>query len=181
DPSMFDELLKDAVLSEPDRQRFIDIMLKYPHVWQGERMGRSKNYSHSIELLNPRRINSQRAYRVSPEKQLIVDAEINTMLELKAIRRSKSPFASPVVLVQKKQGDWRFCVDFRKLNQNTKPDAQPIPIIKDLLAEIKDSKFFISLDLRAGYWQIPMSPRDIQKTAFITPQGLYEYLVMPFG
>ena len=88
------------------------------------------------------KLSASGAYRVSPEKQLIIDAEINKMLELKAIRRSKC--ASPVVSAQKKQGDWRFCVDFRKLNQNTKPDAQPIPIIEDLLAEIKDSKFFIT-------------------------------------
>src|SRR5699024_414278 len=80
-----------------------------------------------------------------------------------------------------KQGDWRFCVDFRKLNTNTKTDSQPIPVIKDLFAEIKDSRHFISLDLRAGYWQIKMHQRDVQKTAFITQQGLYEYLVMPFG
>src|SRR5699024_9469688 len=169
------------VLSDQERQAFVEIMMAYPSVWQNERMGRSRNYTHSIELINPRRVNSQRAYRVSPEKQLIIDGEISKMLELKAIRRSRSPYASPVVLVQKKQGDWRFCVDYRRLNMNTVPDAQPIPIIKDLFNEIKNSRYFISLDLRAGYWQIAMHEDDIPKTAFITQQGLYEYIVMPFG
>src|SRR5699024_8447811 len=176
-----EQMTKGTVLSKEQIEEFQRIMLKHEDVWAGERLGRSRNNHHTIELADPNRVTSQRAYRVPPEKQLIIDAEIEKMLKLGVIRRSKSPFASPVVLVQKKQGDWRFCVDFRRLNTNTKPDAQPIPIIKDLFNEIKDSKYFISLDLRAGYWQIPMADVDTPKTAFITQQGLYEYVVMPFG
>ena len=102
------------------------------------------------------------------------------MLDEKVIRHSVSPWSSPIVLVYKKSGKLRFCVDYRKLNQITRNDAHPLPRISDLLDSVKDAKYFSTLDLRSGYWQIPVEPEDCQKTAFATQSGLYEFMRMPF-
>ena len=86
-----------------------------------------------------------------------------------------------MVLVKKKNGKSRFCIDFRGVNEITKRDVYPLPRIDDSLAALEKGKFFTSLDLSDGYWQIAMEPASIEKTAFITDSGLYEFVVMPFG
>ena len=97
------------------------------------------------------------------------------------IRPSQSEWASPVILVRKKNGSHRFYIDYRQLNSVTKPDRFPLPRIDDLLDQFAESKFFTTLDLASGYWQIRVHPKSREKTAFITPQGLYEFMMMPFG
>ena len=103
------------------------------------------------------------------------------MLEAKVIRPSCSPWASPIVLVEKKDGTVRFCVDYRKVNSVTKLDAYPMPRIEEVLESIDSAKVISTLDLAKGYWQIPLSEDAKEKTAFIIPSGLYEFEVMPFG
>ena len=103
------------------------------------------------------------------------------MLKNKVIEPSKSPWAFPIVLVPKKDGTIRFCVDYRKLNAITVKDSYALPRIDDALATLSGNKFFTSLDLAQGYYQIPMSDKDKEKTAFITDSGLWQFNVMSFG
>lgn len=138
------------------------------------------NVKHRINTGDHVPIN-QRAYRVSPMERRIIHEEVQKMLEGGIIQPSESPWSSPVVLVRKKDGSWRFCVDYRKLNEVTKKDVYPLPRIDDTLDCLKGAKFFSSMDLRSGYWQIEVDEADREKTAFITPEGLYEFKVMPFG
>lgn len=111
----------------------------------------------------------------------MIDEQVSDMLTRNVIRPSTSPWASPVVLVTKKDGSIRFCVDYRRLNKITRKDVYPLPRIDDALDCLQGAEFFSSLDLRSGYWQVPMADADRSKTAFVTPDGLYEFNVMPFG
>ena len=103
---------------------------------------------------------------------------LKEMQEANVVKPSKSPWASPVVLVRKKDGTLRFCIDYRKLNEVTKADTFPLPKIDDLLDQLGKSKYFSTLDLKSGYWQIKVHPSSQEKT---THQGLFEFRVMPFG
>ena len=97
------------------------------------------------------------------------------------IEPSYSPWASPIVLVWKKDGSLRFCADYCKLNKVTKKDSYPLPRVDDLLDSLADAQWFSTLDLRNGYWQVEVNPADREKTAFSTPYGLFQFRVMPFG
>ena len=110
-----------------------------------------------------------------------VDTEVERMVQLGVVRPSQSPWSSPTVMVRKKDGSWRFCIDFRKLNSVTHCDAYPLPRIDSTLDTLKGSTLFTTLDLASGFWQVEVQEEDKEKTAFSTSKGHYEFNKMPFG
>ena len=123
----------------------------------------------------------RKMYNLPFSSKEVVEKEIQVMLDLEIIEPSKSPYSSPVVLVRKKDGSCRFCIDFRGLNKITVFDAEPIPNVEDLFVRLAHSWFFTKIDLAKGYWQILVLPEDRPKTAFATHQGLFQFIRMPFG
>ena len=123
----------------------------------------------------------QHARRIPFALREKVDKMVQDMLDQGVIQHSQSPWASPIVLVAKQDGTMRFCVDYRKSNAVTKMDVFPLPRIDDSIDILSHSRYFSTLDLRSGYWQVKMAPGSIEKTAFATHSGLYEFVVMPFG
>lgn len=172
--------LSNSNLTPEQQQQVKALLSEYDSLWRGDRRGEAADVAHRIRLLHDRPIVS-RPRPITEEQQKIVKAEVDKMLKDHVIRPSNSPYASEVVLILKKTGDWRFCIDFRALNKVTILDKYPLPRISDLVRAIRGSKYFVALDLRAGYWQIPMEHRSIKYTAFRCFLGLFEFMVMPFG
>ena len=124
---------------------------------------------------------TQRPYRTSPAQRAEIERQVDAMLENKIIQPSVSRWASPVVLVEKHDKSWRFAVDYRRLNSVTKIIHWPIPRLEDATDAIKQGSLFSKLDAHSGFWQIPVRPEDRHKTAFVTHNGAYEFLKLPFG
>ena len=137
--------------------------------------------SHDIQLLQGTRPIRQNYYRVNPEKRKVMKDEVEYLLKNKLAVPSKSPWASPCLLVPKANGKFRLCTDFRKLNSVTIKDSFPLPRIDDILDAIGSSKFLTQIDMLKGYYQIPLSENAKQMSAFITPFGLFQYERLPFG
>ena len=142
-------------------------------------IGRTALVQHEIPLLDPTPV-KQRAYRCPERLKDELKQQVDEMLEHGIVKPSSSPWASPVLLVKKKNGKYRLCIDYRKLNAQTRKDSYPLPRISDMLEKFKGAKVFSSLDLMKGYYQVEMKKKDREKTAFITEDGLYEYQIMPF-
>lgn len=138
-------------------------------------------FDHHIQLLPGVSPVNVRPYKYSPAQKDEIEKQIAKMLSNGIIKPSQSPYASPVLLVKKKDGTWRFCVDYRHLNAQTVKNKHPMPIVDELIDELAGAKWFSKLDFRAGYHQICIDPADTHKTAFKTHHGLYEFLVMAFG
>ena len=135
---------------------------------------------HKIELTDNNPVRSW-PYPLSYAMRKNLKRGIQDMLSLGVIRESNSPFASPIVIVKKKDGSDRICVDYRKLNKLTVVDPEPMITAEDLFQRLGKSKYYSKIDLSKGYWQIPVAEENIEKTAFITLDGTYDFLRMPFG
>ena len=142
--------------------------------------GRTNWVQHNIHTGNSQPIR-QAPRRIPVGQREEAHKAIGDMLERGVISPSNSPWSSPIVLVRKKDGTIRFCVDYRKLNAVTRKDAYPLPRVDETLDTLAGSQWFSTLDLTSGYWQVEISEADKDKTAFCTPDGLFRFNVMPFG
>jgi hypothetical protein len=173
---------EDGVLTSDQERRLCEVILSYSDIFVGPdgKVGFSDKITHKIDTGDALPV-KQNYYRRSQTERDHIDKEVSGLLESGKIRPSKSPWGAPVVLVKKKDGSLRFCIDYRRVNAVTKPDAYPLPRIDECLDSLEGSRFFSTLDLASGYWQVAMHPGDAEKTAFVTHRGLYEWVVMPFG
>ena len=174
--------MSDSSLNEDERHQLLNLLQEYSDVFVTREtdVGCARRFSHKIDTSNNDPIR-QRPYRIPHSQQEMVDEHIQLMLKKGIIRESNSPWSQPLVIVTKKDGSPRFCVDFRKLNAITKKQVFPMPRIDEVLDSLGDSCYFTTLDLASGYWQVPMDPDDMEKTAFCTRSGSFHFRVMAMG
>lgn len=180
DDSHWSEMFDKSNLNSTQWKEVIEMIELHEGLWKNKRRGVITEISHKISLsTDVPQITPPR--RFTEDQQKAISTEIEEMLNDNVIRPSKSPYAAEIVLVKKKDSNWRICIDYRLLNKVTIRDNYPIPRMTELIRAVKDSCFFVALDLRAGYWQVPMSKESVAYTAFRCCKGLFEFLVMPFG
>lgn len=181
DPAIFSiEHLRDLTVLSADEHIKLQAVIDRNKEQMGNMLGCTNRAEHVI--VTKAVPIKQRYYRVSPVIQKQIDNELEEMLKLGVIEKSNSPWASPIVLVKKKDGSYRFCVDYRKLNAVTEKDSYPLPNVSDTLDKLKDARYLSSLDIKSAYWQIPMAESSKQYTAFTVPnRGLFQFNRMPFG
>lgn len=169
-------------LSAEEKQMFLAFLVQYADcfAFPGDDLGRTSKLRHTINTGNNAPVR-QPIRRLPPIQRKEVQTLIDDMLAKGIIQESCSPWASPIVLVTKKDGTTRFCVDYRKVNTLTQKDAYPLPRIDETLDALSGSQLFSTLDLASGYWQVEVEKNDRPKTAFCTTEGLFEFQVMPFG
>ena len=173
--------ITDSVFGAKDQQRLKDLLYNYRDLFATELrdLGQTSLVQHTIETEGlPIK---QRPYRTSPENKQEIERQVKEMCDLGLVEPSLSPWASPVVLVKKKDGSMRFCVDYRKLNAVTKKDSFPLPLINDVLDSLHGTNYFTTLDMKSGYFQIQLDPATKEKTAFVTHNDLLHFKVLPFG
>jgi len=178
---VFDELITH--LPQQQQAQLRPILFKHQQLFDTSKPSimRTNNIHHRIPIQSHHQPIQSYPYRKSAKETQIINEQVKEMLANHVIRPSSSPWSSPVVIIKKKDGSPRFCVDYRKLNQITERDVYPLPRIDDIIDKLAGSQYFTTLDLKAGYWQIPIEEEDKKKTAFVTTDGLYEFNVLPFG
>lgn len=180
--NVFDKLHINDALTVDQKQQLTQLLKQNIDIFSQHQfdIGCTNLLEYAIDVGNASPIQSK-PYHVPIKSQLEIERQITELLKHQIIEPSFSPWSSPIVLVKKKNGQYRFCIDFRKLNAVTLKDAFPLPRVDDMLDNLKGSKYFTILDLSNGYWQIPMKASDKDKTAFCTSQGLYHWKRLPYG
>ena len=166
-------------LPSVQRKELAEVITQYREVFP-DVPSKTNLIKHDVDVGDSAPI-KQHPYRVSPMKKELLDKEVQYMLKNDIIEESQSNWSSPCILVPKHDGGFRFCTDFRKVNDKTKSDSFPIPRIADCIDQIGNAKFVSTFDMLKGYWQVPLTQRAREISAFVTPSGLYQYKVMPFG
>ncbi|KAL0194735.1 hypothetical protein M9458_008307 [Cirrhinus mrigala] len=164
-------------LEDSKREELQHLLNEFPALFC-QRPGRTELAQHTIHLSDPSR---QHPYRVPERLVEPLKEKIKMMKDLGVIEPSTSEWSSPIVIVPKKDGFLRVCIDFRKLNAQSKFDAYPMPRVDDLLEKIGKARYITTLDLCKGYWQVPLNPESRPYTAFRTPLGLFQFTVLPLG
>ena len=174
--------VEESPASPQQKARLASLLAEHQQIFNMSKgvSGKCTLIRHHIKTGNHSPIR-QRAYRASPEKKEEIDRQVAALLADGVIEESCSPWASPVVLVKKKNGEWRFCIDYRRLNSITVKDCHPLPRVDDTLDALAGSLWFSTLDFSNGYWQVEVAEEDREKTAFTTGRGLYQWRSMPMG
>ena len=166
-------------LSQSQRQDLEKILLEFEHLFP-DVPTRTDQIYHDVDVGNADPV-KQHPYRLNPKKQQYLKEEIKYLLENDFIAPSNSSWSSPCILVPKPDGSYRMCTDYRKVNSVTKTDTFPIPRMDDCIDKVGKAKYVTKFDLLKGFWQVPLTDRAKEISAFVTPYGLYQYKVMPFG
>jgi hypothetical protein len=172
-----------AHIDEIEPPEAIKVVSEFPDVFLEDLPGMQpqRKVEFAIELIPDIAPISKRAYRVSGPKLVELKKQRDELLEKGYIRPNTSPWAAPVLLVEKKDGTKRMCIDYRALNEVTIKNKYPLPRIEDLFDQLRGASVFLKIDLRSSYHQLRIRPSDITKTTFITKYGFYEFIVMSFG
>ncbi|EZG44015.1 RNA-directed DNA polymerase [Gregarina niphandrodes] len=167
-------------LSAVQKEDIANMLLHYDKTWRLTKLGQCQLLEHAIDTGDHPPV-KQGMRRYSPEQKEEINRQVQDLLSVGAVEESISPWRSQIVMVPKKTGEWRMCVDYRALNEVTVPDTFPLPVIEDLHDHLGGVEHVMTLDLKAGFHQIRIKEGDKAKTAFATPTGLYQFNVMPFG
>ncbi len=168
-----------SYLEDTARTDLTNLLTEFSHLFP-DVPTRTDQEHHDVDVGNASPM-KQHPYRLSPEKQVYLREEVRYLLDNDFIEPSKSNWSSPCILVPKSDGSYRLCTDYRKVNTVTKTDTYPIPRIDDCIDKVGSSKIVSKFDLLKGFWQVPLTDRAKEISAFVTPDGLFQYKVMPFG
>ncbi|KAL5796686.1 hypothetical protein ACOSQ2_001506 [Xanthoceras sorbifolium] len=161
------EVIEEEMLGLPEKVR--SLLARHLRVLEvPTTLPPARHFDHRITLKDESKPVNVPSYRYAYFQKSEIEKQVGEMLKSGLIRQSTSPFSSPVLLVRKKDGTWRFCTDYRALNEATVKDRFPIPTVDEMLDELHGASVFTKLDLRAGYHQIRMREEDVHKTAFRT-------------
>ena len=178
------DILKDldkklSHLDQTQRGELKILILEYEHLFP-DIPTRTDQIYHDVDIECSKPI-KQHPYRMNPMKLQYLREEVQYLLDNDFIEPSQSDWSSPCILVPKPDGTFRMCTDYRKVNSVTKTDSFPVPRMDDCIDNIGQAKYVTKFDLLKGFWQIPLTDRAKEIAAFVTPDGLYQYKVMPFG
>lgn len=170
-------------LSSDEQQKVRSLLIRHQGVFSSGKydVGRTQQAKHVIPVPTGTQPIKQRPYRHGPAQEAEIEKQVQELKQHGLIREGHGAWSSPVVLVKKKDDSWRFCVDYRRLNDVTIKDAYPLPRIDDSLDALGGSRLFSTLDLTSGYWQVELDESAKEKAAFVSRSGLWEWEVLPFG